>query len=206
MPHWTIPPLYAILDIDAVTGRGWDPADVCVAWLSGGVRLIQLRAKRLASGPLLELADEVAALCRESGALLIINDRADIAAMAGAAGVHLGLALGDGGVIGLSTHEHGQVVCGAREPIQYLALGPIFATATKDTGYDAVGLDPLRAAAAVTASAGIRLVAIGGLTLDRACEVRDAGADSLAVISDLLAAPDLTGVEIRARAWLGRLA
>ena len=216
MPHWTIPPLYAILDIDAVTGRGWAPADVCVAWLSGGVRLMQLRAKRLASGPLLELADEVAALCRESGAQLIINDRVDIAAMACAAGVHLGqddlspadarLALGDAGVIGLSTHEQEQVICGAQEPVQYLALGPIFATATKDTGYEAVGLDPLRAAAAVTASAGIRLVAIGGLTLERACEVRAAGADSLAVISDLLAVPDLTGVETRARAWLGRLA
>ena len=215
MPHWTIPPLYAILDIDAVTGRGWNPADVCVAWLSGGVRLIQLRAKRLASGPLLELADEVAALCRESGAQLIINDRADIAAMAGAAGVHLGqddlsptdarLALGDAGVIGLSTHDQGQVASGVREPIQYLALGPIFATATKETGYDAVGLDPLRAAAEVTSSAGIRLVAIGGLTLDRACAVRAAGADSLAVISDLLAAPDLIGVESRARAWLGQV-
>jgi thiamine-phosphate pyrophosphorylase len=215
VPHWTIPPLYAILDNDAVAARGWDPADVCLAWLAGGVRLIQLRAKGLASGPFLELADEVAALCRESGARLIINDRADIAAMAGAAGVHLGqddlspsdarLALGDAGVIGLSTHEQGQVVSGAREPVQYLALGPIFATATKDTGYEAVGLDSLRAAAEVTASAGIPLVAIGGLTLDRACEVRAAGADSLAVISDLLAVPDLTGVENRARAWLGRL-
>ena len=215
MPHWTIPPLYAILDFDAVTGRGWDPADVCVAWLSGGVRLIQLRAKHLASGQFLELADEVSALCRQSGAQLIINDRADIAAMAGAAGVHLGqddlsptdarLALGEAGVIGLSTHAQGQVESGAREPVQYLALGPIFATATKETGYDAIGLDPLRAAAEVTASSGIRLVAIGGLTLDRACDVRAAGADSVAVISDLLAASDLTGVESRARAWLGRL-
>lgn len=176
---------------------------------------MQLRAKRLASGPFLELADEVAALCRESGALLIINDRADIAAMAGAGGVHLGqddlsptdarLALGDAGVIGLSTHEHAQVVAGAREPVEYLALGPIFATATKDTGYDAVGLEPLREAAVVAAGAGMHLVAIGGLTLDRAPEVRDAGADSLAVITDLLAAPDLTGVETRARAWLDRL-
>src|SRR5687767_5495311 len=147
--------------------------------------------------------------------MLIINDRADIAALAGAAGVHLGqddlspadarLALGHAGLIGLSTHEHGQVLSGAREPVEYLALGPIYATATKDTGYDALGLDLLRQAAAVTRGAGIGLVAIGGLTLDRAHEVRDAGADSLAVITDLLAAPDLRGVETRARAWLGRL-
>ena len=211
----SLPHLYAILDIETVTERGWDPADVCLAWLSAGVRLIQLRAKHFASGPFLELADEVAALCREAGALLIINDRADIAAMSGAAGVHLGqddmtptdarMAVGDAGIIGLSTHDQSQVVSGAREPVQYLAFGPIYATSTKDTGYDALGLDRLRDAAAVTASAGLGLVAIGGLTLDRVCEVRDAGADSLAVISDLLTASDLTGVEARARAWLGRL-
>lgn len=211
----SLPHLYAILDIKTVTERGWDPADVCLAWLSAGVRLIQLRAKHVASGPFLELADEVAALCRESGALLIINDRADIAAMSGASGVHLGqddltptdarMAVGDAGIIGLSTHEQGQVVSGAQEPVQYLALGPIYATSTKDTGYDAVGLDRLRDAATVTAGAGLGLVAIGGLTLDRVREVRDAGADSLAVITDLLTASDLTGVEARARAWLGRL-
>ena len=214
MPH-LIPPLYAILDIETVTGRGWAPADVCAAWLSAGVRFIQLRAKRLASGPFLELADDVAALCREAGAMLVINDRADIAALAGAGGVHLGQddlspadarrALGDAGIIGLSTHDQGQVVSGARERIEYLALGPIYPTTTKETGYDALGLDSLREAAAVTRGAGIGLVAIGGLTLDRASEVRAAGADSLAVITDLLAAPDLTGVETRARAWLGRV-
>lgn len=216
MPHSNFPALYAILDIETVTGRGWNPADVCLAWLSAGVRLIQLRAKHLASGPFLELADEAAALCRESGALLIINDRADIAAMSGAAGVHLGqddlsptdarLALGDAGIIGLSTHEQRQVVSGAQQAVQYLALGPIYATATKDTGYDALGLGRLRDAAVVTAAAGLGLVAIGGLTLERAREVRDAGADSLAVVSDLLNASDLTGVETRARAWIGRLA
>jgi thiamine-phosphate pyrophosphorylase len=210
-----IPPLYAILDLDSVTERGWDPADVCLAWLSAGVRLIQLRAKRLASGPFLELADEVVDLCRDSGAQLIINDRADIAAMAGASGVHLGqddlaptdarLALGGAGIIGLSTHDQSQVVSASREPVQYLALGPIYTTATKDTGYNALGLDALRDATVVTAAAGLPLVAIGGLTLDRAGEVREAGADSLAVITDLLQAPDLAGVETRARAWLSRL-
>ena len=94
---------------------------------------------------------------------------------------------------------------GAREPVSYLALGPVYATATKDTGYEALGLERLREASAVTAGAGLALVAIGGLTLDRAPAVREAGADSLAVITDLLAASDLTGVEARARAWIGRL-
>ena len=210
-----LPPLYAILDTDAVTARGWEPAEVCRAWLSAGVRLIQLRAKHLSSGALLELADETAAMCRESEALLIVNDRADIAAMAGAAGVHLGqddlrpadarLGLAPSAIVGLSTHEPGQVVAGVLEPVSYLAIGPIYATTTKDTGYEALGLERLREAAGVTTSAGLPLVAIGGLTLERAPSVRDAGAGTLAVITDLLIASDLTGVEARARAWLSRL-
>ncbi len=189
---------------------------MCLAWLSAGVRLIQLRAKSLPSGTFLDVADAIVALGKESGAQIIINDRADVAAMARAAGVHLGqddldpadarLVMGDAAIVGLSTHDRDQVVAGAREPVSYVALGPIYATATKDTGYAALGLGPLREAAAVTASAGRALVAIGGLTLDRASAVRDAGADSLAVITDLLAAADLTGVEARARAWIGRLA
>ena len=97
------------------------------------------------------------------------------------------------------------MVSGLREPVSYLALGPIYPTATKDTGYGAVGIDRLREAAVAAARTGVPLVAIGGLTLDRAPEVRDAGAASLAVITDLLRATDLSGVEARARTWLDRL-
>ena len=207
-----IPPLYAILDIDTVAARQWMPADVCRAWLAAGVGLIQLRAKHLASGPLLELADELVSLCRESDAVLIVNDRADIAAMARAGGLHLGqedvpprdarLVVGESALIGLSTHDIDQVMAGISEPVQYLAFGPVYCTSTKDTGYHALGLDRLREAAPIAGQAGLPLVAIGGLTLDRACAVREAGADSLAVITDLLTAPDLAGVESRARAWL----
>jgi thiamine-phosphate pyrophosphorylase len=207
-----IPPLYAILDFDTVAARGWTPADVCRAWLSAGVRLIQLRAKHLPSGPFLELADELVSLCVDAGAELIINDRADIAAMARAGGLHLGqddvtpkdarLVVGERSLIGLSTHDRGQVEAGIAEPVQYLAFGPVFPTATKDTGYQALGLDPLRDAVRIVAQAGLPLVAIGGLTIDRAPAVREAGADSLAVITDLLSVPDLSGVESRARAWL----
>ncbi len=215
-PVAPFPPLYAILDNDAVIARGWAPADVCRAWLSAGVRLIQLRAKRLPSGPFLELADEIVQLGRASGALVVINDRADVAAMAGADGVHVGqddLAPSDArrvlsptAIVGLSTHEPTQVVSGALEPVSYLAIGPIYATATKDTGYEALGLGAVREAATVTSGAGMPLVAIGGLTLESAPAVREAGADSLALITDLLMAADLAGVEARARAWLHRLA
>jgi thiamine-phosphate pyrophosphorylase len=208
----SLPHLYAILDIETVTERGWDPADACLAWLSAGVRLIQLRAKRLASGPFLELADEVTALCRESGALLIINDRADIAAMAGAAGVHLGqddlspadarTILAGSAIVGLSTHDRDQAASGVAEPVSYLAIGPVYATATKATGYEALGLEPVREASVVTAAAGLPLVAIGGITLERAGAVLAAGADSVAVISGLLAASNVAGVEACARAWV----
>ena len=211
MPRGDWPSLYAILDVDAVAARGWQPADVCRAWLAGGARLIQLRAKTLPSGALLDLADVCARLCRDAGAMLIINDRADIAVMCGADGVHVGQddlsvrdvrrVIGPSAIVGLSTHTEAQVVDAVGEPVSYLAIGPVFGTRTKETGYDAVGLDAVRRAALAAHTADVPLVAIGGITLGRAAEVRAAGADSLAVISDLLYAPDERGLEARAREW-----
>lgn len=212
MPHRGLPPLYAILDVDAIAARGWAPADVCLAWLTGGVRLIQLRAKGLPTGDFLALADVCAALCRAAGAQLIINDRADIAVMCGADGVHVGQddlsvadvrrVVGPSALVGLSTHTEAQVVAAVGEPVSYLAIGPVFGTRTKDTGYEAVGLDAVRRAARAAHAADVPLVAIGGITLSRSAEVRAAGADSLAVVSDLLDAPDWRGLEARAREWI----
>lgn len=211
-PPLTLPPLYAILDVELVTARGWAATDVCRAWLTAGVRLVQLRAKTLGSGAFLRLAEEVAAQCREAGARLIINDRADIAAMSGADGVHVGQddlsvaavrrLVGSPAVVGLSTHTDAQLIAAAAEAVSYAAIGPVFGTLTKDTGWDAVGLEQVRRAASAAHGAGMPLVAIGGITLDRAREVLGAGADSLAVISDLLVAGDVAGVEARARAWI----
>lgn len=213
MQRGDLPSLYAILDVDAVAARGWLPADVCRAWLAGGVRLLQFRAKSLPSGALLDLADACVRLCRDAGAALIINDRADIAVMCGADGVHVGQddlsvadvrrVVGPSAIVGLSTHTDAQVVEAVGEPVSYLAIGPVFGTRTKDTGYEAVGLDAVRRAALAAHTAGVPLVAIGGITLGRAAEVRAAGADSLAVISDLLDAPDWRGLEARAREWSG---
>ena len=210
-----VPPLYAILDTGAVAQRGWAPADVCRAWLSAGVRLIQLRAKLLPAGAFQTLADDIVRLCHESGATLIINDRADIAVLSGADGVHVGqeditaadarLCLGPAAIVGLSTHDIAQLSSAVREPISYVAFGPVFSTTTKETGYGELGLDVVKLAAVVTRSEGVPLVTIGGLTLDRAPAVREAGADSLAVITDLLVATDLAGVELRARTWLETL-
>ena len=205
-------PLYAILDVDAVTAHVWAPVDVCAAWLDAGVRLIQLRAKSLPSGAFLRVADACAGLCRGAGARLIINDRADIAVMCGADGVHVGQddlcvadvrrVVGPAAIVGLSTPTDSQLAEAVSEAVSYVAIGPVFGTRTKDTGFDAVGLAAVRRAAAVAHAAGLPLVAIGGITRNRAGDVLAAGADSLAVISDLLEAGDVHGLVPRARAWL----
>jgi thiamine-phosphate pyrophosphorylase len=132
-----------------------------------------------------------------------VNDRADLARLAGAGGVHVGqtdlspaavrAVVGPELVVGRSTHTPDQYEAAFGEPVDYVAIGPVFATATKATGCDEVGLEGVRRAAARTAARGLPLVAIGGITLDRARSVRDAGAQSIAVISDLFATGDPAG-------------
>jgi thiamine-phosphate pyrophosphorylase len=217
--HVTMPRLYAILDVDVLGGLGrtpaWTPLHVCDAWLSAGVRLIQLRAKSFSSGAFLELADACVSRCRQAGAVCIINDRADIAAMSGADGVHVGqddlsptdvrVVAGPNAIVGWSTHDDDQVADATVQPVSYVAIGPVFGTHTKATGYGAVGLAQVTRAAVVVHAAGTPLVAIGGITLERAPQVLAAGADSVAVITDLLVASDLAGVQLRARTWVSAL-
>jgi thiamine-phosphate pyrophosphorylase len=144
------------------------------------------------------------------GARIIINDRADIASMSGASGVHVGqddlsptdvrAVVGTHADVGLSTHTERQLAAALEEPVTYVAIGPVFGTATKDTGYDAVGLRLVERAATIVAGR-VPLVAIGGITLDRAASVLDAGATSVAVITDLLVGGDPAS---RVRAFLDR--
>lgn len=188
-------PLYAILDTALALEHGYDPVDLARRFFDGGARLIQLRAKHAPSGRVLAWADGVCGAARACGARVIVNDRADIALMCGAAGVHVGqedlapaairaAAAGAPLEVGLSTHAPAQIAAAAAQPIDYLAIGPVFGTATKDTGYQAVGLPMVRAAA--EGSAGRPVVAIGGITLARAPSVIAAGAASVAIIADLL--------------------
>lgn len=197
----SLPKLYAILDIDTLTARGLEPRAIFDVWLRAGVSLIQLRAKRMPGGAMLALADALAADARSAGATFIINDRADIALLSGADGVHVGqgdlspaqvVALRKDGAasasrafrIGLSTHTAEHVRAGLQSPADYLAIGPVFSTISKADADPAVGLDTVRQAAIL---AGERpLVAIGGITLANAPAVLAAGAASVAVISDLL--------------------
>jgi thiamine-phosphate pyrophosphorylase len=197
--------LQAILDIDTALRAGWEPVALARAFLDGGARFLQIRAKTLASGPFLELCDQVVRLGGEYGAAVIVNDRVDLAQMSGAAGAHVGqddlppaaarAQLGPGAILGYSTHSVSQVEQALREPVSYVAVGPVFGTRTKDTGYDAIGLELVSAAAERTRKTP--LVAIGGITLDTAPAVIAAGAAGVAVISDLLAGGD-PGKRVRA--------
>jgi len=190
------PTLYAILDDSLI------PADEPARWVAlaaaledSGCRLMQVRAKQADSRTQLEIAMELARALSFTRVRLIVNDRADIALLAGAGGVHVGQH--DLGVaqaraicgapmwVGVSTHTLDQVLAADQTSADYIAFGPIFPTTTKSKPDALVGIEGLRAARAATRKP---LVAIGGITLESAREVYRAGADSLAVASDLLRA------------------
>jgi thiamine-phosphate pyrophosphorylase len=194
----SLPPLQAIVDVDVSERAGWTPLDLARAYFDGGARFLQLRAKLLPSSEFLELAGRLVDAAMPYGAAVIVNDRVDIAALAGAAGVHLGQddlvpadarrIIGDAAIVGYSTHTVDQIAAALRQPASYIAVGPVFGTRTKHTGYEAVGLDLV--AQAARAAAGRPIVAIGGITLATAAQVLAAGASCVAVIGDLLADDD----------------
>ncbi len=198
-----IPAFYPILD----TACGLPLPDAAEAILAAGARILQFRHKGFFSRGLFQDAERIAGVCREAGALFVINDRADIARLLDAA-LHLGqddLPPADArrlfnGVLGFSTHNEDQLRAGDREPVDYLAIGPVFATASKRNPDPVVGVDKLRELRLITRKP---LVAIGGITRRNAPEVFAAGADSVAIIGDLFPQP-LTAAALRARAkeWL----
>jgi len=213
-------PLNAIVDVDVAVRAGWTPVDLASACVNGGARFLQLRAKSLSSAAFLDLAARICAVAHPAGAVVVVNDRADIARIAGADGVHVGqddlapaaarTLIGPAAIVGLSTHTELQIDAALAQPVTYIAVGPIFGTSTKATGYTAVALDRVRYAAAAIRCEGEAktgrerpgLVAIGGITLDRAADAIAAGATAVAVITDLLADGD---PESRVRAYLARL-
>jgi thiamine-phosphate pyrophosphorylase len=219
-----LPPLNAIVDEDVAARFGWTVPALARAYLAGGARLLQVRAKRSGSGAYLRMCDEVVAMGRECAALVIVNDRADIARLAGASGVHVGqedlqpaavrAIVGRGAIVGLSTHTLDQVRAARGEPVDYLAVGPVFGSTTKATGYAAVGPEMVRDAARVAGEVGGNevarpIVAIGGITLEHAEAVLRAGATTVAVVSDLLSTGDPEGrvrayVELLSRPATGR--
>ena len=187
-------PLYPIAD--AVAGR--DMLSLVEAVVAGGARLVQLRAKDMPSGELVELARAVKLCAERAGARLIVNDRADVARLVGAAGVHLGqqdlppdaarAIVGPDAVVGLSTHNAAQLDAALRAGgIDYVAFGPIFATASKRDADPVQGLANL---AAARARCRLPLVAIGGIDRRTIAAVLASGVDAAAVIGAIAGADD----------------
>lgn len=189
---------------------GVTPVDAASALLEAGIGILQLRHKGFFSRDVFERARQIARLCAGAKAIFVVNDRADMAVLAGASGVHLGQedllpqdarkVLPAGFMCGLSTHNEAQLREAAAEPIDYVALGPIFGTTSKNNPDAVVGLAELRRLRELTE---MPLVAIGGITRANASQVFEAGADSVAVIGDAFP-PEGGAAAIRARAeeWM----
>ncbi len=191
-----LPRFYAILDPCQTVPRSVN--DVCAILLTAGVKLIQYRDKHASSRSVFDTCASLVCDVSEAGAKFVVNDRADIAVACGAHGVHVGQedlpvalarkVVGEGRWVGFSTHDLEQVALADRTSADYIAFGPIFATQSKENPDAAVGIEGLRRAREATKKP---LVAIGGITVARVPEVMAAGADSVAVISDLLRAADI---------------
>ena len=192
-----LPPLYAILDPEQLKGRAAE--EVLGELLRAGVKILQLRAKSLAAKDFLDLARSVRSETAAHNCRLIVNDRADIAMACNADGVHLGqddLPLHAGRrlmankIIGVSTHDIEQAQQAQREGADYIGFGPMFGSQTKNTGYGARGIDMLKE---IRAAVAIPIVAIGGINEHNVRQVWQAGADSAAIISDILGAAEIAG-------------
>jgi thiamine-phosphate pyrophosphorylase len=185
-----------------------DPVRLAEALFNAGARIIQVRNKKGSARELLEQVERILSFAPH-GAEIIVNDRVDVALIAGAGGVHLGQAdvppvearriLGLDRMIGFSTHNLEQAMQAEKLPVDYVAVGPIFLTATKEKPDPVVGLENL---SAICQAIRKPIVAIGGIKLENAEDVLKAGATSVAVISDVLSAPDVAS---QVQSWIERL-
>ena len=194
MKRLVLPRLYVILDAALLTV----PETECAQRLAAaGVCLLQYRNKGASARELFESSKRLSSLLIPQGVTFVVNDRADVAFAAEASGVHVGQedlraeaarsVIGAGKLIGVSTHNLDQFKDAAASSADYVAVGPVFSTSTKANPDPVVGIELIRRVRPLTDKP---IVAIGGITLESAAEVVRAGADSIAVISDILLAPD----------------
>jgi thiamine-phosphate pyrophosphorylase len=205
-----LPRFYPILDTDFAVRRGLGPVRVAQEILDAGARILQFRHKGFFSREAYGWLEQTARAAGDRAALLVVNDRADLAKLFGAA-LHLGQddvppaaarrVIGAQAAIGFSTHNEAQLLAAEDEPVDYVALGPLFGTATKENPDPTVGIEELRRLRPLTRRP---LVAIGGITLENAREAIESGADSVAVIADLLPADG--SIRRRTEEWLRLLA
>jgi thiamine-phosphate pyrophosphorylase len=190
-----LPRVYPILDSEALERRGISLETAAAAWIEGGAGILQIRRKGHWSRDFFAAAQQVARLCRESGVPLIVNDRADFALLL-EAGLHVGQddlsprdarkLIGSAATLGFSSHTAAQLVAAGGEPVDYVAIGPVFATASKRNPDPVVGVEEIRRRRGLVEKP---LVAIGGITLENAAGVWAAGADSVALIAGLMPEP-----------------
>jgi len=198
-----LPRLYAIAD--ASFG---DPVQLAESLFHGGARLLQVRNKNASALELLRQVEEILSFAPPD-ADVIVNDRVDVALVSKAAGVHLGQAdlapvearriLGANRIIGRSTHNLEQALEANQQPVDYVAIGPIFATRTKENPDPIVGVEKL---AGICRAIQKPVVAIGGIQLENVASVLRTGVQSVAVIRDVLAARDIQG---RVADWIQTL-
>ncbi len=190
-----VPRLYPIVDVGSLTARGLDLERFARELVDAGAEILQLRDKHGAPQDVLRRAAVLSAAVEGTGCLLVMNDRVDLALLAGWRAVHLGhtdlppeaarAVFGSRAVmVGVSTHQDAQVQTAEAGLADYVAIGPVFGTATKADTEPVVGLDGVRRARALTTKP---LVAIGGITRENAAAVIEAGADAVAVIGGLFA-------------------
>ena len=195
MPLPKAPFVYPILDADGLAGRS--AVEVARALVQAGALLLQVRGKSLGDRALCALAREVVAVAHAGGALVVVNDRPDVARIAFADGVHVGqddLPPADvrrlmpyPALVGLSAHDTVQIRSAPAGVVDYVAIGPVFATRSKAAPDPVVGLEGVAAARANTS---LPLIAIGGITRANAADVIAAGAQGVAVVSEVMAAED----------------
>lgn len=201
-----LPRLYVILDAALLTV----PETECAQELAdAGVRLLQYRNKSASSRELYDSSKKLSSVLLPRGVSFLVNDRADVAFLAGASGVHVGqedlgveaarAVIGAQKLVGVSTHNLEQFQRAAATSADYVAVGPVFSTSTKANPDPVIGTEFIRRVRALTEKP---IVAIGGITLERAAEVIQAGADTVAVIGDILHAGDPGG---RARQYIDLL-
>jgi thiamine-phosphate pyrophosphorylase len=201
----TLPRLYAIIDRDCFPAE--PEASAAMSWfarelMAGGVTLIQYRNKSGSAREMLSQARELQRVCAGTAVRLIMNDRADLCLAADFHGVHVGqddlspasarMIAGENRWVGVSTHNPEQVAEADLWPVDYIAVGPVFSTGSKAKPDPVIGLEGVRKARQLT---GKPLVAIGGITRENCRAVIEAGADSVAVIADLLAEPRIAAAE-----------
>lgn len=207
-----LPRFYPILDTGALSERQCSVVLAAEALLEAGARILQYRHKDFWTQSHFDDAKRIATLCHEAGVLFVIDDRADFARLLGAA-LHVGQddlppvaarRIISDEVMGFSTHNRQQLTRADQEPVEYLSLGPIFSTNSKQRPDPAVGVDGLRSLRSLTEKP---LVAIGGIDLLNALDVLDAGADSVAVVSGILPeSSDRKAFRRRGEEWIRLLA